>query len=100
MVATFMRNFLVSRRVIVVLAALALLALSTAAVAHGHLDLGSVQDSHCVLCMAVHTTHAVLGPAVTVSCARVQAALCVPLKVWMPAYVESLPTHDRAPPAL
>lgn len=96
-----MGYLVLTRRAVGLLAAFALLVVSTAAVAHGHLDTKPVNDSHCVLCMAAHgTTHAVVGPAITIHCAQVQTTLLIVPGNLFFSSAKSLLTHGRAPPAL
>jgi hypothetical protein len=90
-----------TRRVLVVLAILALVAISTAAIAHGHLDVNSADESHCPLCMAVHTAkHAVAAPIITLGFKTVQTAILVPSKSSAIVFIQPLLTQDRAPPQL
>lgn len=91
----------VTRRVLVVLATLAFLTVSTTALAHGHPGEKSVDESHCAMCMAVHTaTHAVATSIATVCFAAVQTAFLVPSSRSTFALVQSLLIQDRAPPQL
>jgi hypothetical protein len=95
-----MRNA-VTRRVLVVVATLAFLTVSTAALAHGHPSEKSVDETHCAMCMAVHTaTHAVAASIATVCFAAVQTAFLVPSSSSTFALVQSLLTQGRAPPQL
>jgi hypothetical protein len=100
MVALTMKHFYV-RRVLVVLAVLALVAVSTAAVAHGHLDTNCAHESHCPLCMALHNAkHALVTPIATLCFTTVQAARLVPSKDVAVVFAEPLLTQGRAPPQL
>jgi hypothetical protein len=91
----------VIRRVLPVLAILTLVVVSTAAVAHGHLGVQSVDESHCPLCMAVHSAKSVvITPVVTLCFAAVQTAILVPSKSSAIVFVEPLLIQDRAPPEL
>jgi len=91
----------VTRRVLVVLAILAFLTVSTAALAHGHPGRGSVDESHCAMCMAVHSaTHAVATSIASLSFTAVQTAFLVPSSSPTFAFVQPLLTQDRAPPQL
>ena len=55
-----------ARQALVFLATLSFLAVSTLALAHGHPDAKSADESHCAMCMAMHsTTHAVATPDIT-----------------------------------
>jgi hypothetical protein len=90
-----------TRRVPVVLAILALVVVSTAAVAHGHLDANSSDKSHCPLCMAVHAAkQAVIIPAVALCFTAVQTGILIPSRSSAIVFVQPLLTQDRAPPAL
>ena len=90
-----------TRRVLVVLAILTLVAVSTAAVAHGHLDANSADESHCPLCMAVHSAkNVVITPVVTLCFTALQTAILVPSKSSAIVFVQPLLTQDRAPPEL
>jgi Protein of unknown function (DUF2946) len=89
------------RRVIVVLATLAIVAVSTAAVAHGHLDAHSADESHCELCMALHNAkHALVTPIATLCFTTVQTASLVASRGVAVILVQPLLTQDRAPPQL
>lgn len=95
-----MRNPL-TRRVSVVLAMLAFVAVSTAALAHGHLDANSSDESHCGLCMAVHAAkQAVITPVIALYFAAVQTAILIPSRSSAIVFVQPLLTQDRAPPEL
>ena len=95
-----MRNA-ITRRTLVFLATLAFLTVSTAALAHGHLNEKSVNESHCAMCMAVHTaTHAVASSIFMLCFAAIQMALLVPSGSSSFAIVQSLLTQGRAPPQL
>jgi hypothetical protein len=87
------------RRAFTVLAILAFLAVSTAALTHGHSDAKSVNDSHCALCMAVHSaTHAVATPVATLYFPAAQVAYLAPCDGFLLAFVQPLLNKDRAPP--
>lgn len=89
------------RRALVVVAILAFVAISTAAVAHGHLNANSVNESHCPLCMAVHNAkHAVAAPIATPCFTIVQTAILVPSDSSAISFVQPLLTQDRAPPQI
>lgn len=89
------------RQVMIVFAILALVAVSTVAMAHGHLGAKSATESHCPLCMAVHNAkHAVAAPVATPCFAIVQTAMVVPSKSTAIRFVQTLLTQDRAPPQL
>ena len=52
-----------TRLLLIFVAILALVIVSTAAVAHGHLDANSADESHCPLCMALQSAkQAVVAP--------------------------------------
>jgi hypothetical protein len=90
-----------TRRVSVVLAILALVAVSTAAVAHGHLDANSADESHCSLCMAVHAAkQVVITPVVALCFTAVQTDILIPSRSSAIVFVQPLLTQDRAPPEL
>lgn len=90
-----------ARQASVFLAALAFLTVSTATLAHGHPDTKSIDESHCALCMAVHSTsHVVAASVVTLSFAAIQTAFLVPSDSLVFSFAQSLPIQDRAPPQL
>jgi hypothetical protein len=94
-------NSPLNRRVLIVLSILALVVISTAAVAHGHLTANSADESHCPLCMAVHNAkHAVAAPVATPWFAIVQTAILVSSENIAILSVRPFPTQDRAPPQL
>jgi hypothetical protein len=89
------------RQLLVVAAIMSLIAVSTAAVAHAHLDANSADESHCAFCMAVHSAkHAVATPAVTLCFTAAQTATLIPPKRLAWVFVQPLLAQDRAPPAL
>ena len=91
----------ITRYLLVLLAALAFLTVSTAALAHGHLTAKSVNESHCVMCMAVHsTTHVVAVSVVLLFFGTAQTAFLVPSESFTLALVQTLLIQDRAPPLL
>ena len=93
------RHFI--RRVITPLAILALLVLSTAAVAHGHFGASSITESHCPLCMVVHgAKYVVTGPVLALRPFVVQSALSDASGQRAIASVQPLLIQDRAPPRL
>lgn len=90
-----------TRQLLVFLATLAFLAVSTAALAHGHPDAKSIDESHCAMCMAIHsTTHVVAVSAVLLFFGTVRTAFLVPSESFALALVETLLIQDRAPPQL
>jgi hypothetical protein len=95
----FLMTQLSIRRVSVSLVIVALLVLSTAAVAHGHLDAASADESHCPLCIAVHSAkHAVTPPAVGLSFAQVETAVFAPPAILSLVFAALLLRQGRAPP--
>ena len=91
----------ITRRVLIVLTVLAFLTVSTAALAHGHSAEKSVDESHCGMCMAVHTaTHAVAASIVSLCFTTVQTAFLIPTDGSSFAFVQYLRIRERAPPQL
>ena len=89
------------REVIIVFAILALVAVSTVAIAHGHLGSKSATESHCPLCVAVHNAkHAIAAPVAKHCLAIVQTAIIVSSKSTAVSFVHALLIQDRAPPRL
>ena len=89
------------RRALVGLATLAFLTFSTFALAHGHPDVKSLDETHCAMCMAVHSaTHVVATPIVTLCFTAVQTAFLVPSKRFLLAFAWPILNQDRAPPPL
>lgn len=89
------------RLLLTFVAILALVTVSTAAVAHGHLDANSADESHCPLCLALHSAkQAVVAPVVALSFTQVQAGILVPANGSAVAFVQPRLTQDRAPPPL
>jgi hypothetical protein len=98
-----MSDFLrrVPRSLLVLLAALAFLTVSTAALAHGHPDAKSVDESHCAMCMAVHsTTHVIAVSTVLLFSGTAQTAFLVSSESFTLTLVQTLLIQDRAPPQL
>ena len=90
-----------TRRVLIIVVTLALLTVSTAALAHGHLDTKSSDESHCAMCLAVHSaTHLVGTAIVSLHFTIIQTAVVVRPELSTLAFVESLSNQDRAPPQL
>jgi hypothetical protein len=89
-----------TRRILVLLAIVAIVALSTAAVAHAHFGPNAAADeSHCPLCMAVHgAKHVVTTPVIGLRFAPVETAVLVPSISFAIFFVQPLPTQGRAPP--
>src|SRR5258706_2917082 len=87
------------RQVAFFLATLAFLVVSTVALTHGHPNWKSADESHCAMCMAVHSsTHAVATPVVTLYFTAVdKRVLCffqnIPLSLYPPP-----PNQKTAPP--
>jgi len=82
-------------------ASLAVTFFATVAVSHGHFPGKSQEDSHCAMCMAVHSGHRVLAsPVVALQFTPVRWNF---LAVNAPVAVSSsqfLPTQGRAPPLI
>jgi len=90
-----------TRQVSFSLAMLAFLVVSTVALIHGHPDTKSADESHCAICMAVHSaTHAVSTPVVTLYFTAVQNPFLVPAKSFLFSYAFPALNQDRAPPSL
>lgn len=89
-----------ARQASVLLATLCFLAVSTLALAHGHTDAKSVDESHCAMCMAVHSsTHAVATPNVILCFMAVETPFLASPKSLLGAFASFSLNHDRAPPA-
>jgi hypothetical protein len=88
-------------RLLAIIAALALLAFATIALAHGHLSGKSQQDAHCAMCMAIHSGHhALFSSTAVLQFAPVWwAFLLGSLQVTILAH-QFFPTNDRAPPSI
>jgi hypothetical protein len=81
------------------LATLAFLTVSTVALAHSHQDVNSADESHCVMCMAVHgATHLIAAPGVALHFAPVQVPLLVFAERINLPFVEQFAIQGRAPP--
>ena len=90
-----------ARQVAFFLATLAFLVVSTAALTHGHPNWKSADESHCTMCMAVHSsTHTVATPVVTLYFTAVQNRVLVSPKSVLLSYAPPALNQDRAPPAL
>jgi hypothetical protein len=86
-------------QVLVLLATLAFLTVSTIALAHGHTHAQSVDESHCATCMAVHTaTHVVGAPTIALCIMAVENPLCIPPKSFPVPFVWLSLNQYRAPP--
>ena len=90
-----------ARQFLVFVAALVFLAVSTLALIHGHVDSKSADESHCAMCMAVHSaTHAVATPIITLVFTVVENPFRAPLKSFLIAFASPNLNKDRAPPSL
>jgi hypothetical protein len=90
-----------ARQVAFFLATLAFLVVSTIALTHGHRNWKSADESHCAMCMAVHSaTHAVATPVVTLYFTAVQNRFLVSPKGFLLSYAPPSLNQDRAPPVL
>jgi hypothetical protein len=90
-----------ARQTIVLIATLTFLAVSTVALAHGHADAKSVDESHCAMCMAVHSaTHVVATPSITLIFTAVENPLLVLCKNSIVSFAWHSLVQGRAPPSL
>jgi len=90
-----------ARRSFALLATLAFLVVSTIALAHGHTDAKSVDESHCAMCMAVHSaTHVVATPNITLIFTALEGPSLVPSKNFLVSFACISLNQDRAPPSL
>src|ERR1700688_1200877 len=90
-----------ARRSFALLATLAFLVVSTVALAHGHTDAKSVDESHCAMCMAVHSaTHVVATPSITLIFTAVENPLLVLCKNLIVSFAWRSLNQGRAPPSL
>ena len=90
-----------ARQALVLLATLVFLWVSTLALAHNHTCSKSGDESHCAMCMAVHSsTHAIETPVI----ALFFTAVGDPFPVRSKSFLITLPcpalNQDRAPPSL
>lgn len=87
------------RQALVLLATVCFLAVSTLALAHGHTDSKSADESHCAMCMAVHSsTHAVATPNVTLCFTAVESPFLTSPKSLLVTFSWPSLNQDRAPP--
>jgi hypothetical protein len=90
-----------ARWALVIPLTLAFLAVSTAALAHIHADSNSVDESHCPMCMAVHSsTHVVDTPSITFAFTEIYTPLLTSPQTLFLSVVWDNSNHDRAPPSL
>jgi hypothetical protein len=90
-----------ARQFLVFVASLVFLAVSTLALTHGHVDSKSADESHCAMCMAVHSaTHVVATPIISLFFIVVENPFRAPLKSFLIAFASSTLNQDRAPPSL
>jgi hypothetical protein len=86
-------------RSLAIVAAVAVLVFATAALSHGHINQDSQEDSHCSLCMALHSgKHVLASPVVALQFTPIQLALQADTDCVVFVSGLSLPAHDRAPP--
>jgi hypothetical protein len=86
-------------RSLAIVAAVAVLVFATAALSHGHINQDSQEDSHCSLCMALHSgKHVLASPVVALQFTPIQLALQADTDCVVFLSGLSLPAHDRAPP--
>ena len=89
------------RRAFTMLAVLAFLTVSTVALSHSHSVANAASETHCTICMAVHSaTHAVAPSVAALYFLPVQIALLLSSKSCVVALVQPCPNQDRAPPEL
>jgi hypothetical protein len=89
----------IARRSFALLATLAFLVVSTLALIHGHTDAKSVDQSHCAMCMAVHSsTHVVATPNTTLIFTALEGPSLVPSKNFSVSLACINLNQDRAPP--
>jgi hypothetical protein len=90
-----------ARQLLVLLATLVFLAVSTLALTHGHVDSKSADESHCAMCMAVHSaTHVVVTPIITLFFTAVEDSFLTPRNSFLIAFAWPTLDKDRAPPSL
>jgi hypothetical protein len=89
----------IPRQAFVVAAILAFLTVSTAALAHGHPDANSVNESRCVMCMAAHgATHLIASPVLALHFSPIQVGTLVFGEHIRFIHLLRLATQGRAPP--
>ena len=89
----------VKYRLVPLLVGLVFLACSTIALAHGHSDTKSADESHCQLCLVAHTVaHVFWCPPVVLHVAQVEAALQINVSPVFASSQELTPAQGRAPP--
>jgi len=87
------------RQALVLLATLAFLTISTVALTHSHSDAKSADESHCAICMAIHSsTHAIAAPIATLCFTAIQNPFLVPPRTLLVAFPCLTLNQDRAPP--
>jgi hypothetical protein len=90
-----------ARRPLVLVAILAFLVVSTVALAHGHTDAKSAEESHCAMCMAVHSaTHAIATPNITLIFTALEAPFLISSRNSLASFAWPTLNQDRAPPSL
>jgi hypothetical protein len=88
-----------SCRASILLAMLAFLTVSTAALAHGHAEVNPANESRCVMCMAAHgATHLIASPALALHFAPVQVGVLVSAEQICVFYAQQFSIQGRAPP--
>lgn len=87
------------RRLLIFTLIVALAAVSTAVVAHGHEK--ASEEAHCSLCLAMHSaSRAVVLPAPTLFFSALRSAMAVRPPTLAPAVPRLRQVQDRAPPAV
>jgi hypothetical protein len=90
-----------ARQAFVFLATLIFLVVSTLALTHGHVDSKLADESHCAICMAVHSAaHVVATPNITLFFTIIKNPFLVPLKSVLIAPAWPALNKGRAPPSL
>jgi hypothetical protein len=75
------------------------LAFTTAALSHGHGNANSQEDSHCSLCMALHSgKQTLVSPVVALQFTPMRLALRAGSNSLVFVSIAVLPTHGRSPP--
>jgi hypothetical protein len=80
---------------------LTFLTVSTAALAHGHLDSSNTDESHCVMCMAGHSaTHLITSPTIALHFSPARIGLVFSADFIRIPFVQLLTDQGRAPPQI
>jgi hypothetical protein len=89
-----------AKRMLAIFVALVVMGFATAALVHGHFPGNSQEDSHCAICMAIHSGHAIASVVVALPFTLIWCAFLAGHAQIADSLGQFLAMHGRAPPLL